>query len=129
MILDSSAVVAVIRGEEGEERLLQAIDNADQVGIGAPTLTETSIVLVRLMGVAGRLALGRFLEWNRIVSIPFEARHWNVAAQAYIRYGKGRHPAALNYGDCMTYATAHIADRPLLFTGEDFAKTDLIAAI
>jgi ribonuclease VapC len=129
VILDSSAVVAVIRREEGEERLLQAIDDADQVGIGTPTLTETSIVLVRLMGVAGRLALGRFLERNRIVSIPFEARHWNVAAQAYIRYGKGRHPAALNYGDCMTYATAHIAEHPLLFTGEDFAKTDIPAAL
>lgn len=129
MILDSSAVVAVIREENDEARLLEAIEEADNVGIGTPTLTETSIVLVRRMGVAGRLALGRFLERNRIVSIPFEARHWNVAAQAYIRYGKGRHPAGLNYGDCMTYATALIANHPLLFTGNDFAQTDIPAAL
>lgn len=129
MILDSSAVVAVIREENDEARLLEAIEKADRVGIGAPTLTETSIVLVRRMGIVGRLALGRFLERNHIVSIPFEERHWNVAAQAFIRYGKGRHPAALNYGDCMTYATAYLADHPLLFTGNDFAKTDLVPAL
>jgi ribonuclease VapC len=129
VILDSSAVVAVIRGENDEARLLEAIEKADRVGIGTPTLTETSIVLVRRMGIVGRLALGRFLERNRIVSIPFEERHWNVAAQAFIRYGKGRHPAALNYGDCMTYATAYLADHPLLFIGKDFAKTDIPAAL
>jgi ribonuclease VapC len=129
VILDSSAVVAVIREESDEARLLEAIEKADGLGIGTPTLTETSIVLVRRMGIVGRLALGRFLERNRIVSIPFEERHWNVAAQAFICYGKGRHPAALNYGDCMTYATTYLADRPLLFTGNDFAKTDLVPAL
>jgi ribonuclease VapC len=128
VILDSSAIVAIVRKEEGEERLLEAIEGADQVGIGTPTLTETSIVLIRRMDLAGRLALGRFLEKNRIISIPFDERHWSAAAAAFIRYGKGRHPAALNYGDCMTYATAQIAGHPLLFTGEDFAKTDLAVA-
>lgn len=129
MILDTSAVVAIIREEPGEGRLLQAIHDADLVGMGTPTLTETSIVLVRRMGVAGRLALGRFVERNRIVSVAFEAKHWDIAAQAYIRYGKGRHPARLNYGDCMTYATAEVAGHPLLFTGNDFAQTDIPAAL
>jgi ribonuclease VapC len=80
------------------------------------------------MGLVGRLALGRFLEKNQIVSISFDEHHWSTAAEAFIRYGKGRHPANLNYGDCMTYATAYVADHPLLFTGNDFSQTDLAAA-
>jgi ribonuclease VapC len=129
VILDSSAVVAVIREETDEARLLEAIEQADRVAIGTPTLVETSIVLIRRMGVVGQLALGRFLERNGIASISFEERHWNAAAQAFIRFGKGRHPAALNYGDCMTYAIAHLADDLLLFTGNDFAQTDIPAAL
>lgn len=129
MILDSSAVVAVIRDEQGEERLVEAIERAPSVGIGTPTLAEVSIVLVHCMGHVGRLALTGFLDDNDVVSIPFDERHWHTAAEAFIRYGKGRHPAALNYGDCMTYATAHLADHPLLFTGDDFAKTDLTSAL
>lgn len=129
MILDTSAVVAVIREEQGEERLVEAIEAAPTVGIGTPTLVEASLVFVRLMGVVGRLALARFLEANHVVTIPFGEEHWSAAAEADIRYGKGRHPAALNYGDCMTYATAHVAGHPLLFVGDDFAKTDLAAAL
>jgi ribonuclease VapC len=63
-----------------------------------------------------------------IVVVPFDMAHWEAAAQAFIRYGKGRHPAALNYGDCMTYATAQLAERPLLYIGNDFAQTDIEAA-
>jgi ribonuclease VapC len=126
--LDSSAVIAVIRQEQGHEYLIEALEGASRIGIGAPTLTESSIVLVRRYGPAGRSILSRFLEENRVVTIPFDERHWVIAAEAFIRYGKSRHPAALNYGDCMTYATARIAGAPLLFVGEDFAKTDLDAA-
>jgi ribonuclease VapC len=64
-----------------------------------------------------------------VIVIPFDDRHWSIAIQAFIRYGRGRHPAALNFGDCMTFATAHLAARPLLFTGDDFAKTDLAPAL
>ncbi len=129
MILDSSAIVAVIRDEPGNERLIEVIEQAPLIGIGTPTLVEASIVLIRRMGLAGRLALAAFLDDNEIVSIPFDDGHWRVATQAFIRYGKGRHPAALNYGDCMTYATARLAERPLLFIGNDFAKTDVPVAI
>lgn len=129
MILDTSAVVAVIREEQDEARLVDAIESAATVGIGTPTLVEASIVLVRRMGVVGRLTLTRFLEENEVVVIPFDEDHWSVAAEADIRYGKGRHPAALNYGDCMTYATARVADHPLLFTGSDFARTDIPSAL
>jgi ribonuclease VapC len=129
LILDTSAVVGVIREEQGEDRLVEAIEEATVIGIGTPTLVEASIVLVRRMGLVGRLALARFLEGNDVVTIPFGEAHWDVAAEADLRFGKGRHPAALNYGDCMTYAIARIADRPLLFLGNDFAKTDIPAAL
>ncbi len=85
-------------------------------------------MLIRRYGVVGRLMLSRFIEENSVISIPFDDRHWSIATNAYIRYGKGRHPARLNYGDCMTYATAKVADAPLLFIGNDFAKTDVAAA-
>jgi len=63
-------------------------------------------------------------DWN-VQVIPFGESHWRVATEAFTRYGKGRHPVRLNYGDCMTYATASVAGRPLLFVGNDFAKTDI----
>lgn len=129
MILDTSAVVAVIRDEQDMTRLIEAIEGAAVVGIGTPTLVEASIVIVRRMGIGGRLALGRFLEENDVVTIPFGDEHWHVAAEADIRYGKGRHPAALNFGDCMTYATAQVAEHPLLFIGDDFAQTDVPSAL
>ena len=69
-----------------------------------------------------------FLEGHGVVVTPFDGRHRAAAAEAFARYGKGRHPAALNFGDCMTYASARLAEMPLLFTGTDFAKTDLAAA-
>lgn len=128
MILDSSAIVAVIREEEGSDRLVEAIEGASQLGIGTPTATESAIVLVRRYGLVGRLGLARFFEENDVMTIPFDERHWSVSAEAFIRYGKGRHPAALNYGDCMAYATARVAEAPLLFVGADFAQTDVASA-
>lgn len=128
MILDSSAVVAVIREEKGSDLLVKAIEDAPRIAIGTPTLFETTMVLIARSGAAGRPSLAHFLQANDIDSIPFDDRHWELAAQAFFRYGKGRHPARLNYGDCMTYATARVADRPLLCVGDDFAKTDLTLA-
>jgi ribonuclease VapC len=129
VILDTSAIVAVIHDEPDRRRLVEALANVAQVGVGTPTLTEASVVLVRRYGPAGRATLARFLEENEVVAIPFGDHHWSAAAEAYIRYGKGRHPASLNYGDCMTYATARVAEMPLLFTGDDFAQTDLTPAL
>lgn len=128
MILDTSSVIAIILEEDGHDRLIEAIEGASEIAIGAPTMTESSNVLVARYGVVGRLMLSRFLEKNDVETVPFEERHSSAAAEAFIRYGKGRHPARLNYGDCMTYATAQIAAEPLLFVGDDFAKTDLVAA-
>lgn len=129
MILDSSAAVAVLFRERGYRGLEDAMREAPTLAIGAPTMFEMSIVVTAVFDHRAGPLLDRFLaEWG-IQIAPFGERHWRVAADAFARYGKGRrHPARLNYGDCMTYATARLAGRPLLFTGEDFAKTDLAAA-
>ncbi|MDQ3725480.1 MAG: type II toxin-antitoxin system VapC family toxin [Actinomycetota bacterium] len=125
MILDTSAVVAVVRREEGAARLLVKMSRAESLAIGAPTLVEATVVLGRRFGSAGLESLDRFLEEEQVTLIPFGQRHWRAARSAFIRFGKGRHPASLNFGDCMTYATASITGQPLLFTGNDFAQTDI----
>jgi ribonuclease VapC len=129
LILDSSAIVAVVEEEDGSVELATALASAASVAVGAPTLFETAIVLIARGGAAGRTALIRFLDDNDIASVPFGARHWTIAAEAFVRFGKGRHPARLNYGDCMTYATARLAEDPLLCLGNDFAQTDLQLAL
>ncbi len=128
MILDSSAVVSVLREEEGYERVSVKLEQANTLAIGAPTLFETGMVAIGRFGTGGRGLVARFLEDWEIEVVPFDGRHWRLAADAFMRYGKGRHPAGLNYGDCMTYATARLAGMPLLFTGDDFSKTDIAVA-
>lgn len=126
MILDSSAVIAVLRREWNYLQLERAMISASTLAIGAPTLFETAMVAIGRFGPNGDALVDRFLaEWEVTVA-PFDGRHCRVATEAFLRYGKGRrHPARLNYGDCMTYATARIADMPLLCTGADFPQTDL----
>jgi ribonuclease VapC len=85
------------------------------------------MVLVSRDGASGLAALVLFLAKNEVTTVPFGDDHRRLATAAFVRYGKGRHPAALNYGDCMSYATARIAGTPLLYVGDDFAKTDLDA--
>jgi ribonuclease VapC len=128
VIVDSSAVVAVFREEAGHEGIEQTVRDAEVVAIGAPTLVECMIVIGRAEGEDGIDALSRLILDLEIVILPFDQPHVDVAAEAFVGFGKGRHPAALNYGDCMTYATARRADRPLLYIGNDFAKTDIQAA-
>jgi ribonuclease VapC len=129
LILDSSAAVSVILREQGHADLVEAMDAASELAIGAPTLFETSIVVVRRYGEIARSLVANFVRNNGVAVIPFGERHRSLATEAFVRYGKGRHPARLNYGDCMTYATARLAGRPLLFVGDDFARTDLPAAL
>jgi ribonuclease VapC len=81
--------------------------------------------LTARVGKDARLLLGSFLQESKMAVIPFGDEHWKSALDAYARFGKGRHPAGLNFGDCMTYATASLARQPLLCVGEDLPKTDL----
>jgi ribonuclease VapC len=98
---------------------------ADVIGVGAPTLVETSLVLSLRLGSGGERLLQRVLQAAEVDVLPFRADHWEVARTAYERFGKGRHPAGLNLGDCFSYATARVAGRPLLCVGDDFPLTDL----
>lgn len=128
MILDSSAVVAMLLREPDSDRLLDQVAQAPQVRIGAPTVVKTGVVLVAKLGVTGRTLLARFLQEVDAETVPFSEEHWPVAVRAYDRFGKGRHPAGLNLGDCLTYAVAAVAREPLLCIGDDFARTDLVLA-
>ena len=125
MIVDSSALVAILLAEPDHEVLVAHLTRAGVVGVGAPTLAETGVVLTARLGVAGRSLLARLLDEADIETIPCTAAHWPVAVDAFVRFGKARHPAALNFGDCLTYATCRLAGRPLLCTGNDFPQTDL----
>jgi ribonuclease VapC len=125
VILDSSAVVAVLLKGPGYERLLERLAATEQVGIGAPTAVETSLVLCSRLGHAGKTLLARFLQEAEVEVVEFAADHWTVAADAFVAYGRGRHQAGLNFGDCMTYAVAKLAGEPLLCLGDGFAATDL----
>jgi ribonuclease VapC len=85
-------------------------------------------VLTAKMGRKAPAILSRFLQEASLDVIPFAEAHGRAAVDAYARYGKNRHPANLNFGDCLTYAVARLAEQPLLFVGDDFSKTDLPAA-
>ena len=125
MILDTSAIVAIVMREPGHEALVAKLRAAGILGIGTPTLTETGMVLSARLGVEPQALLDRFLRDFGVVPVPFGELHWREALDAFRRFGKGRHPAALNFGDCLSYAAAKVANHPLLFVGNDFARTDI----
>jgi ribonuclease VapC len=127
LILDTSAVVAVVRDQPTRGALDSSLLAAQWRGIGAPTLAEAAIVLAGRYAMQARAALENFLEGYEVESLSFTDAHWWAALAAFERFGKGRHPARLNMGDCFSYATASIAGEPLLFVGDDFSKTDLQA--
>jgi ribonuclease VapC len=126
MIVDSSVLLAIIFREPGHEGIVTELAQADALAAGTPTLAETGIVLRARLADSADGMLERLLDELNIQEIPFGEIHWREAVDAFRRYGKGRHPAGLNYGDCMTYATARLAGEKLAFTGQDFAQTDLI---
>jgi len=123
--IDSSAVMAVIGKEPGHQRIVHELAASPGTRMGAPTQLETGIVLMARFGPRGKTVLARFLQENAIQTLAFDEGHAAVALDAYSRFGQGRHPAALNFGDCCTYATASIAGERLLCVGDDFRQTDL----
>lgn len=130
MIFDTSAIIAIILREPTHTKLVEKIlTDTGRLAIGGPTLVETGIVLSARTGHHGRTLLSRFVEETALEVVPVGADHWGVAVDAFVRYGKGRHPAALNFGDCLSYAVAKIAGEPLLCVGRDFAATDIELAL
>jgi ribonuclease VapC len=128
VILDSSAIIAVVCREPGFEEVLRKLDAAPSLGIGTPTLVESATVLEARLRLDGRAILERLLQDFRVTSVSFGDEHWREATRAFRLFGRGRHPASLNFGDCLTYAVARLADRPLLCVGNDFEETDLAIA-
>lgn len=128
MIVDTSALLAVIFKEPDHEKLIEKLLAPGRRGIGTPTLAEAGLILTARMEADAEALLASFLRQFEIVEVSFGDRHWRAAVEAFHRFGKGRHPAGLNFGDCLSYATAKLADRALLFVGDDFTRTDLEAA-
>lgn len=125
MIVDTSALVSMLIQEDGWENLRSAVADVEVVGIGAPSLLEAILVISGRAGRDRSEDVRQFVRDLGIVVIPFEEEHAHTAGGAFARFGKGRHRAALNFGDCMAYAVAKLSGQPLLCTGEDFRKTDL----
>lgn len=128
MILDSSAVVGILCREPGHLVLLEKVISADTLGMGTPTIFESAMVLTIKLRLDGMAMVNEFLRESGARAISFTDQHASIAFGAYLRYGKGRHKAALNFGDCCSYSVAKVSGQPLLYVGHDFAKTDLPAA-
>lgn len=125
MVVDSSALYAVVFREPESEKLVAKLSGAQRSGIGTPTLSEAGIVLTARIGREGLPLLGRLIDELEIAAVAFGEEHWSEAVHAFARFGRGRHEAALNFGDCLAYATAKLAGEPLLFVGDDFTRTDI----
>lgn len=125
IVVDSSALIAILLNEPEKAEFAAMILAADGPRIAAPNFFEASMVAESRQGRAGCHDLDRLLESLGLVVVAFDATHIEGARDAYRRYGKGRHAAALNFGDCCAYALAKVLDWPLLFKGNDLARTDL----
>ena len=132
MTLDSSALVAVVFSEPGYLELVDRMLEADVLRVGAPTLAEVSIVLAGRLGRKTGKADDRLVQDLAkeldITIVPFGEAEWRRAASAFLRFGRGRHKASLNFGDCLAYAAATTAGDALLFVGDDFRHTDVRVA-
>jgi ribonuclease VapC len=128
VILDTSALLAILFEEAEAEDYRRAIADAERCLMSTANFFETSMVLEGLTGVASGHELDSFIEGAPIQLIAVTAAHAQAARRAWRQFGKGNHPAALNFGDCFSYALAKETREPLLFKGNDFALTDIEAA-
>jgi ribonuclease VapC len=125
MVLDTSALLAILRDEPERRAFNEAIEAADTKLMSVATFVEVSIVLEARHGAEAVRDLDLFLERAGIDLVPVDLEQARVARRAFSRFGKGRHRAGLNYGDCFSYALASVLGEPLLYKGDDFVHTDL----
>jgi len=124
MVIDTSAIIAILMREPSADRLVAAIEGDRTRLVSAATVVEASLVVLGRYGEAGDPQLDRLLRGLRAVVVPVDEDQVVVARDAALRFGRGRHAAALNFGDCFSYALAVARGEPLLFVGDDFPKTD-----
>lgn len=128
MVIDTSAIVASIRHESSAQALAFAIGEADQLLVSAATVMEASLVLMGRLGSGGDRELDRFLDGIGATIVPVTKEQVAIARDGAMRFGRGRHRAALNFGDCFSYALSIDSGEPLLFVGSDFSQTDVEVA-
>jgi ribonuclease VapC len=129
MVVDSSAIVAVLEDEPERPSFARALARANDPLISAATLLESSIVMHRRSGDRGIEDLDDLLLSAGVRVAAVDVAQVHAARDAWLRYGKGRSPAGLNFGDCFSYALAQATGRPLLYKGDDFARTDVASAV
>jgi ribonuclease VapC len=125
IVVDSSAVIAILYREPDAARLRAALANANGAAVSTGTLLELQLVVAGTRARSGWAQVEALLELYGVATRPFDERQLRLAREAALRYGKGRHKAALNFGDCFAYALAKSEDAPLLCTGNDFKQTDI----
>ncbi|HTT98053.1 MAG TPA: type II toxin-antitoxin system VapC family toxin [Rhizomicrobium sp.] len=130
MIVDSSALIAILRQEPEADILAEAIDDAQIVQISAGTMFEASMVADRIKDAGFGKRFDTLCERIEMVVVPFDEIHARIARNAYREFGKGSgHKAQLNFGDCFAYALAKVTGEPLLYKGKDFQHTDVASAL
>ena len=129
MVVDSSALVAILRGEPEAFAFRNAIKTAPNRLLGAPARVEASMVALGRRGDPGLEQMQALIERLRLDVVALSDEQANLAIDAFRRFGKGRHPAGLNFGDCFSYALAKATGEPLLFKGDDFSQTDIKRAV
>lgn len=128
MILDTSALLAILQDEPERRRFNESIEAADSVALSVASFVEVSIVIESRYGAEGLRELDRLIDLAAIEIVGVDVEQGKLARDAFSRFGKGRHEAGLNFGDCFSYALARLLAQPLLFKGDDFSRTDVVAA-
>ena len=125
MVIDSSALAAILFGEPERRQFIESIEAAESKLLSVANWLEISIIIEARKGAEGSRDLEQFIERAGIEIVPVDLEQGRFARDAWLRFGKGRHRAGLNYGDCFAYALARASARTLLFKGDDFVHTDI----
>lgn len=129
MVIDSSAVHAIVLNEPERQRFIDCFLHVETAAISAATVLECKIVALHKLGGESEDELLAILRRLPLIIVPFDVHQAEIAADAYRAFGKGRHRASLNFGDCISYALAKTRNEPLLYKGNDFAETDIVSAL
>jgi len=125
MVIDTSAVLAILQNEPERRKLNEAIEAAESRSLSTASFVECSMILESRYGADGTRDLDLFVSKAQVSLVPVDEEQADIARRAFRKYGKGRHPAGLNFGDCFSYSLSRVLNEPLLFKGSDFSQTDV----